>query len=268
MKLNEKKKKDLKIIKDAMNDLEFVIAAGIYGSWLYHPESSDIDIAVLIASQDGVVEPNHYAELNEYRHGLSDLLHQDLDFIPHTEDELTDLRSPLWYPKSNPSLCYLYPLKSQIDVRPISMVKHHWLSQDVAAFLIHENRTVCRRQLTRHVDGEAGRIFVSKMLHGTANALTYYACRARSGYVCTPSDLNDCLLKFDFYFGLDTSLAWDFLLGCKKSFDFDKARRLMCWYEHLLGNVLYGRPTTSEYARCCREIRSIDVQYPSLAMAA
>jgi|GEM_PF-1633129 len=260
MKLPRHKEQILTYIADVLQRVPFVLSAGVYGSWLYHLESSDIDIALVIKSKNGVVDSESYRIHNQYRTLLSEEICMDVDLVPHTEDEIDDLNSPLWYPKSNPSLCYLYPLVGTLLIKPITAVRQDYKLEDVAAFLIHENRTVCRRQLTRTVTGECGRIFVSKMLHGTANALTYYACRGRSGFVCTPSDLNDCFNKFDFYFDLDSRPAKEYLFESKKTFNFNRALNLMKWYEHLLGFVLYGCPTSKDYNDFCKQIAKIKKQ--------
>lgn len=267
MKLSEYKQAILRFVTEALQEMDFIIAAGVYGSWLHHDNSNDIDIALIIDSKHGVVNPECYYLLKEYRQSISREINQDVDLVPHTEDELDDLCSPLWYPKSNPSLCYLYPLIGNINLKSISVVKQIWQVQDLAAFIIHENRTVCRRQLTRHINGESGRIFVSKMLHGAANALTYYSCRGRAGFVGNPSNVDECLDRLDLYFDLDTSAARNFLLSCKENLNYDRALQMMYWYEHLLGTVLHHQPSTREYSLCCQKLETMPINLPILLTA-
>ena len=98
------KKLVLAKIKDVLFENGYILSARTYGSWLHKEKTVNVDIAVIIPSQLGVVESAVYESLKELRLNLIEKTNCDIDLIPHTIDEIEDLRSPLWYPRYNPSL--------------------------------------------------------------------------------------------------------------------------------------------------------------------
>jgi len=241
-------------LKSIFNDVESIIAAQAYGSWSYGENAVDIDVAILIPDYECVVNSAVYRSLKDLRHRISEELKADLDLIPHTLDEVRNPISPLWYPRYNPSLVFGETLKGEFPVQQSSLKESSFDFSDLTAYVLHDNRTICRRQLLRSLEGESGRIFVSKLLHGPGNALTYHACHYRRNYLCSPSDLSKSFDLFDELYGVDSSPAKNFLFGCKENLNHEKALKLMSWYESLLGMVLLEKRKTL-YQHICLELQ-------------
>lgn len=227
-------------VKEALQHIGCVTDARVYGSWLYNESSVDMDIAAIVQSDFGVVDSQHYHALRALRVLLCKETGQDIDLVPHTDDEFPDRNSPLWYPRYNPSLVFGHDLKGKFRITPISTSAHSFSFADLTAYVLHDNRTICRRQLVRSFHREESRIFVSKLLHGPGNALTYQACKHRMDYAIPPSNLDGCIESFDRVYGVDSSSAVDFLFRCKKAIDFEGGVLLMNWYESLLNMVIHG----------------------------
>lgn len=249
--MNPIREKIIEEISSALQDAEYIIHARIYGSWLYNEQSVDMDVAVIVRSEFGIVDPQHYRSLREFRLSLCEKTGQDADLVPHTEDEFVDRNSPLWYPRYNPSLVFGRNLKGNFRISPISTSVHSFSFSDLTAYVLHDNRTICRRQLVRSFRGEERRIFVGKLLHGPGNALTYHACRNKTDYIIPPSDLEGCFDAFDRLYGVNSLPAIEFLHRCKESLDQDRAYLLMNWYENLVNIVLRGDQFRTSYQRIC-----------------
>ena len=56
---------------------------------------------------------------------------------------------------------------------------------------------------------------------------------------------------FDKIFKLNSEPAKNFLQECEKNIDFEKAVKLMQWYEHLVSEILYKK---SDYDKFCLEL--------------
>lgn len=238
----------------ALRETDCVTHGRIYGSWLYNEQSVDMDIAIMVQSEFGVVSAKHYCTLRELRLSLCEKTKQDIDLVPHTEDEFTDRNSPLWYPRYNPSLVFGRNLKGNFQISPISTSAHSFSFADLTAYVLHDNWTICRRQLVRSFRGEEGRIFVSKLLHGLGNALTYYSCRIKTDYIIPPSDFERCFDTFDRLYGVNSLPAIEFLRQCKESLDQDKAYFLMNWYENMINIVLHGDQFRTNYQHICASL--------------
>ena len=210
-----------------------------------------MDIAVMVKSDFGTITPDHYRQLRNLRTALCEKTEQDIDIVPHTEDEFADHNSPLWYPRYNPSLVFGSNLKGTFEITPISTSNHVFSFTDLTAYVLHDNRTICRRQLIRSFKGEEGRIFTSKLLHGPGNALTHQACRLKMEYVLPPSNLEECFETFDRMYGVDSSSATRFLVARKESIDFESGILLINWYENLINMVLHGDQFRSKYQQIC-----------------
>lgn len=243
-----------KIIEEvivALQNVDCIRHGRVYGSWLYNEQSVDMDIAVIVRSEFGVVNHHDYRALQKLRLSLCEETGQDIDLVPHTDDEFVDRNSPLWYPRYNPSLVFGRNLKGDFHISSISVSAHSFSFADLTAYVLHDNRTICRRQLIRSFRDEEWRIFVSKLLHGPGNALTYWACRSRTDYTIPPSNLEGCFEVFDRMYGVNSLPAIGFLRRCKEVFDQEKAYLLMNWYEHLMNIVLHGDQFRANYQHTC-----------------
>ncbi len=254
--MDKTKKNILRDVGIELRKIKYLQSAKVYGSWLYNESSVDMDIAVVVSSSCGVVSHDCYSALKRSREILSKKTEQDIDLVVHTEDEFVDLNSPLWYPRYNPSLTFGFNIKGDLNINSISTSTHWFSFSDLTAYVLHDNRTICRRQLIRSLSNEEGRIFVSKLLHGPGNALTYYACKHKSPYLVTPSNLKKCFNLFDEIYGVDSSSAMGFLISCKGSIDFERGVLLMNWYENLFNLVLHGVQFKNNYQTICRSLKS------------
>ena len=99
----------------------------------------------------------------------------------------------------------------------------------------------------------SGRIYVSKLLHGPGNALTFYSCKNRIKYLASPSNLEFCFRVFDEIYGVDSTHVLKFLRNCKKELDFQKALKLI-WYENLISLTLLCKYPASLYSSACLKI--------------
>lgn len=240
-----------RIISAEVESLDFITSAIVYGSSLYAERSADIDVAVMIPSDRGVVETSLYEDLLSTRTNLSTATGRDVDLVPHTTDELDDPTSPIWYPRYNPSLCAGVPLKGGFRVVTSSLVDVSFGFQDLARYVMYDNRTVCRRQLLRSLKGEEGRIFVSKLRHGPGGALTYDACRRKTPYLAQPSDTETSFQVFDNIHGTDSTKALLFLRSHRWSVDLMAGLKLMRWYESLVRLVFHEAEYTAQYQEAC-----------------
>lgn len=246
------RKEVLNTVIQTIQDCSEISAAKVYGSWLFDETSVDLDMAVMVPSAGSVVESSVYVALRDLRTELCGRVGQDIDLVPHTEDELTNPISPFWYPRYNPSLVYGMDIKGSMDIGPVTFRQDMFDYSSMAEYVILDNRTITRRQLARTLSPEEARIFASKLLHGPGNALTYIACKRRiKGYIRSPSDLRGCICAFDREFGLETGPATGFLEACKRGIGFTDALRLMRWYEHLVSAVLYGGEHRARYTEAC-----------------
>lgn len=243
-------------LKETFNASDIILAARAYGSWTYNEQTVDVDVAVMVRDQNFVVGEATYSELKNLRRKLSEDLNIDLDLIPHTLDEVGDKTSPIWYPRYNPSLVFGETLKGDFPTGASSVIHASFDFSDFAAYVMHDNRTICRRQLLRTLKDESGRIFISKLLHGPGNALTYHACKHRRKYLCSPSDLSKSLEIFDEIYGVNSALAIKFLKNCReKGIDFPNAVKLMSWYESLIAMVIMSGER-SLYQHICLELNN------------
>lgn len=249
----------LSVIKIRLDLAKYILSARIYGSWLHNEKTVDVDIAVMVSGEYGIVDQDVYRSLSELRKGLSNETGSDIDLIPHTLDEFRDNRSPIWYPRYNPSLFFGETIKGKFSITPVCKKSVNFDFSDLTAYVLLDNRTICRRQLVRFLEGEAGRIYASKLLHGPGNALTYYACKNQVDYLCSPSDLVMCFEIFDEVYNLDSKMALHFLNNCKKDISFDKAVKLMSWYEHLVGLTLIPSFPHEKYQSICNKLGSLQI---------
>lgn len=128
----------------------FIKAGRIYGSSLYSGDVIDLDVAIMIPSSCGIVSHSVYRGLYRTRKRLCKLFGVDIDLVPHTIDEISDINSPLWHPRYNPSLVFGKDIKGKFPVQPFSF---NGLSpkrlMNPASFILHDTRTIARRQVVR-----------------------------------------------------------------------------------------------------------------------
>jgi hypothetical protein len=147
-------------------------------------------------------------------------------------------------------------LKGDLKIEPIQKKEANFDFKDLTAYVLLDNRTICRRQLVRSLDPNEARIFVSKILHGPGNAVTYYSCKNKVELNVSPSDLEQSLKIFDEVFQLNSKPALEFLKNCKNNvIDFDQGVKLLQWYENLVSFVLYGK---GDYNGFCYEFSRIN----------
>jgi len=253
----ERSKQKLEILESVKNYLEKskdILSARIYGSWLFSEKSIDLDICTIIPSRDGVIDADVYSSLKDLRKMLCEKTKQDVDLVPHTTDEIEDLRSTLYYPRYNPALISGVDIKGKLNLEPIFNKNTKFDFGDLTAYILLDNRTICRRQLVRSLNPEESKIFVSKILHGPGNAVTYHSCKNKKPYQANPSNFKESLTFFDEIFKVNSKPAEDFLQYCRKDLDFEKAAKLMQWYEHMVSLVLYKK---GNYEKFCLELSKI-----------
>jgi len=250
--LSQEKQQTVAVIQEILKDSPGILTAEIYGSWLHSEASIDLDVAAIVPSEDGVVAPDIYVGLRALRGVLANRTKQDIDLIPHTQDEIDDFRSPLYNPRYNPSLIEGLNIKGSLGIIPSYERAEMFDFGDQAASVLYDNRTVCRRQLIRSFTPQEGRIFVSKLSHGPGNALTYYALKHRIPYLASPSDWFGALYHSDELYGLESDPALEFLRKCRNGADEEAAAKLMNWHEHLLAAVLRGGSSVQRYNTYCQ----------------
>lgn len=252
IQLSKEKEEILRIVKELLDKEPEILSAKIYGSWLHEDNSIDLDTALIVPSEGGVVDSDVYRKIRYLQQEISQTIKQDVDLVPHTEDELSDFRSPLYHPKHNPTLVSGRNIKGKLDIKSSCDLKVTFSFADLGAVLLYDTRTICRRQITRSLKEEEGRIFVSKLLHGPLNSLTYYSYKNELPYIATnPSDWIGSMKQLDDLFGVNSKSINDFLIECKNQIDFDRALILLRWHEHLVDMVLHGGDSISKYQKFC-----------------
>jgi hypothetical protein len=242
-------------IAAAVADCPAILAAKAYGSSLYRENTVDFDTAVLVPSSFGVVPEGVYIRLKRLRDELTYSLNIDFDLVPHTADEFKDRASPLWNPRYNPSLLHGRDIKGSFKVKDFTSHYRELSNIEMACVVLHDNRTITRRQLLRTLEGECGRIFVSKLLHGPGNALTVLACRNKKPPSVISSDMRGSLEEFDKGYGCDSFPIKHFLERCRKTLSYRMALHLMHWHESLFRVVCDpSESSVSYYNYCCRSI--------------
>jgi hypothetical protein len=244
-----------RLIAERVADCSVILAARAYGSSLYREKAVDFDTAVLIPDTHGVVPMNVYVRLKRLRDQLVYEQEIDLDLVPHTADEFTDHASPLWNPRYNPSLVFGRDIKEEFPVGEFMNDFRSLTAADQARTVLHDNRTITRRQLLRTIEGECGRIYVSKLLHGPGNGLTVHACRTNQSYLLPPSDLRGSLELFDQAYSCDSRDIYPFLERCRGELNYRMALGLMQWHEYLFRLVMAPTEESARhYTMCCQSL--------------
>jgi predicted nucleotidyltransferase len=239
---------NLRRISETLTAEDCIISGRVYGSFLNKNSSEDLDLAVMIPSDGGVVEKTVYERLLHLRSQLCKTLTLDVDLIPHTEDEVHERSSPLWNPRYHPSLRFGVDVKDEFPVpgRINEM-------QNPSIYVLHDNRTITRRQLLRQNTSENWRIFIAKLIHGPGNILTYLALKNGSEYLANPSDIGETFRIFDQIYESDSHSVITQFSEAKSlikegRFTSEQAVKLLNWYESLLGTVLgYNREALYSY---------------------
>lgn len=253
MKLSDIIPKLSKIIRKE----KFIKAGRIYGSSLYSEDVIDLDIAIMIPSSCGIVSHSVYKRLYRTRERLCKLFRIDIDLVPHTIDEIKDINSPLWHPRYNPSLVFGRNIKGKFCIRPLSR------PTNPASFILHDTRTIARRQVIRSLRGEEARIFIAKLAHGPGNALTYLSfCKGRK-YDLDPSDIKEAFEAFDTRYNLDSKRISSYIEESKKillntgKLPMRRALNILSWYELLVMVVLSH--SSDELKKFLKKLRKIDI---------
>lgn len=239
---------NLRRISEALTAEDCIISGRVYGSFLHENSSEDLDLAVMVPSEGGVVEKAVYERLLYLRSQLCETLALDVDLIPHTEEEVHEQSSPLWNPRYHPSLKFGVDIKDTFPVPERINV-----AQNPSVYVLHDNRTITRRQLLRQNTPENWRIFIAKLIHGPGNTLTYLALKNGSEYLTNPSNVEETFRIFDQIYETDSRpVIAQFnrakLLVAEGRFTFEQAVNLLNWYESLLGTVLgYNRGALYSY---------------------
>lgn len=233
----------IEVLEDYLANKEDVLCARLYGSSCFESrKSEDVDLAVMIPSNDGVCEFSLYERLRLIKQELNMLTDDDVDLIPHTLDEV-DRFSSLHFPRYNPSLIY------GIDIKGIFPVKRPSPSQsfsirELSEYVLLDSRTITRRQVLRPTSYDNVRIFLSKLAHGPGNVMTLTSYLDNSeNYLVNPSDSKQSFLSFYERTGIDMNgvLSWIDVLKYslrEKTFDPVDAFPLITWYETLVSGSL------------------------------
>ena len=179
----------INMIREELQELDFIETAILYGSSVKNRTSRDIDIAVIFKGNNGVIPAYQYKLLYDLRNRISRETGFDIDLVPHTNDELTDKISPLYNPRYNPAISKGILLKGNSLINEIT--EETFKMSDIARYVLLDNRTITRRQLIRSLKREEFDIFLSKLGHTPGNILTYRAILNGVPYFSNPSDLDE-----------------------------------------------------------------------------
>lgn len=238
----------LKQLIEILDANPLILSARLYGSrFTQIPNTNrgaDLDLAVMIPSIKGVVAAATYYDLRGLRRELCQGSGvPDIDLVPHTLDEVNDPNSPLFNPRYYPSLRFGVDIKREFPVpEKISF------TQDAAAYILHDNRTITRRQLLRDCSPENWRIFLAKLRHSPGNALTYKALHEDVPCFVDPSDTGRSFNYFDRIFKTNSEGIITLFTQVEEQLSghvppsFEQAVRLLRWYEALVSTVLDYNP--------------------------
>jgi len=242
-KTSNRKEGILNLLSERLAHNPFILSARGYGSFFTGEGSVDLDLAVMVPSRHSVIEEETYLALRETRASLCRELKIDVDLVPHTIDEATDLNSPLYNPRYHPSLFFgrdiknSFPLPERINP-----------TQNVAAYVLLDNRTITRRQVLRDCDLNNWRIFLAKLRHAPGNALTFSSLSEGRGYYVDPSDTVRSFRTFDQVFGTDSTEIFNLFTRSKQIIEetgdlpLEIAIKLLRWHDSLVATVLGHYP--------------------------
>ncbi len=236
----------LRAVKKLLRREPIIKSARAYGSSLYKADSLDVDIAVLIPSRKGVVDPDVYRRLRSLRSKCVALTKTDIDLVPHTDDEIHDGSSPLWWPKHYPSLACGFDIKGRFPVRRFRELDRNLSARAAfAAFVLHETRTITRREVIQaNSNEEKMRIFIAKLLHGPGNALTYFAEHENRRFDIDPANIAQAFARLDELLGLCSEPVIRYFSTCAErlkkdgTLPFSRVLTLLNWYESLVATIL------------------------------
>lgn len=118
-----------------------------------------------------------------------------------------------------------------------------------AAYILHDTRTITRRQVIRSLKGEEARIFLAKLSHGPGNALTYLSFTRGEKYKTDPSDIRRAFEAFDLSYKLGSMEILSYIdrnkkiISDKGCLTFESALNLLSWYELLVAVVFKFNPS-------------------------
>lgn len=232
--------------------LNFIQTVKIYGSWL-RQDGVDIDIAIIINNaKNGIVPASVYNLLLDIRQQLMAISETDTDLICHSEDEVDDIRSPLWHPRYNPSLISGLTIKGKFPISACSLKNTLFSYADICACTLFDHRTLCRRQMLRPFNQGSAEFILNKFLHGPANAITYYYCQHHKNLPSSMPDIIQSFLCFDNCYSTCSKRALE-RLSVLKDLNFEIALPFMNWYESLI-SFIFGRSSQELYLRACEKL--------------
>lgn len=238
-KVPDERVSNLELIVEELSNNEAITSARMYGSSSFILlENIDVDIALMIKSTEGIVDAESYRQLKDLRTKLCMKLNCDIDLVPHTEDEVFDTSSVLYNPRYYPSLAMGKDIKAKFPIP-----EKIGVYQDAAAYVLYDNRTITRRQLLRNNNQENWRIFISKLMHGPGNAITYLKLHDHFPFFVNPSDMHSSFKFFGTIYGIDSSKVENQFTEAKAlnktgNFSFEQAVYFLNWYENLVRKVL------------------------------
>ncbi len=242
----------INLIAQALDEHNFIKSAIVYGSSLLNPDTRDIDIALFLDSEDGIVKQEHYETLYNIRNALTQSTGYDVDLVPHhTMDELLDPISPLFNPRYNPALSHGKTIKGDICIQ--QSFEQNIKMSDLSRYVLLDNRTITRRQLCRSLKKEEFSIFLSKLAHTPGNILTYRAIKDGNEYITSPSNIDKSvalLEKLEPEYEIGTFIAdikriKEMVADSSKIYSekdiLQKARKLMHTFEKVVSKEFYKK---------------------------
>ncbi len=259
--LPDNKKQVVDNICSIVSEHNEVASSRIYGSWLTLDKCSDMDIAILVKSAEGIISSEHVNSLKELRDRLTKEsgANTDIDLVPHTEDELMDKCSPIWNPRQNPSLQFSLLLGGDFPVPVANQIETPYSVADLKIIQMHDARTICRRQILRSLTGERGRIFVSKLKHGAGDAIILKACKEHTPLLYGPSETDKCFTEFDNLYGVDSTNVRNLITNHLGGITHDDGLCLLKWYEALFNLSTKGSSHGIAYQKVCDEMANAQI---------
>ncbi|MFA8298718.1 MAG: hypothetical protein ACEPOV_00995 [Hyphomicrobiales bacterium] len=233
------------IIIEEIRSFEIISDAIIYGSSNYVDYPGDYDIFILVPTKFGMMNKASLKQLKEFKEYLAKIIEYDIDFVPHSEEELYDYASPVYNPRHNPSLVYGHTIKGNIKInQPEAKVFSY---ADLTKYVILDNRHVTRRQILRPFYVPAANLFLSKLGHLFGNALSYLAFSRGEKYMVNPSDLYVCAGLIEKMLPINCVPYQEYvralrreLAGMNSESAFDSMSKVLNWYELFTFYLFYA----------------------------
>ena len=250
--LDARKTDMLNRVSEFLKHLTCVHSAILYGSWIYQ-DGVDLDIAVIVESENGIIPISVYHVLADARQKLIEMTNTDVDLICHSDDEINDNRSPLWHPRYNPPLAFGVTIKGKFSITSCSIKKVSFDYADICMYTLFDHRALCRRQMLRPFSQGSAEFVLGRFLHGPANALVYHCCKHHMELLCSTSDVAKSFVFFDKYYSVDSEKVLSKLTKLI-ILDMNTALPLMNWYEALVSLARGVKRSREFYLTLCEQI--------------